>query len=552
MPEPRRVQLSPCRSAYQDALAYLYGRIDYERSSDRRGKHPFRLERTEELFQRLGLGGYLYRPDASPQPAAPQNNAPKVPLVHIAGTKGKGSTATILSGILSAAGYRVGLYTSPHLTDLEERFRVNGTPCSRQQLVELVQAVTPVVDQMDSEGRTISFFELTTALALLHFDRQACEVIVLEVGLGGRLDSTNVCASTVAAVTSIGLDHQRVLGNTIAEIATEKAGIIKGGVPVVSGVTAAEARRPIRAAAERGGSPLFETGIAFQTSAPQDAAFGSEFVYQAMAEELGWPDTNRQLDVFLSLDGGHQVHNAAIAISIARLLSAPSMHVPLTITDQHIIAALRSVRCSGRLERFRLKQPGAAASDLQVIIDTAHNHDSILALCKTVKQREINDHTPGQFLRPIVAVFAISRDKDAASMASELGELADQIICTQFTTNPRAFDAAQLAKMFDPADSPPNFTAAKTRIAVESDPKAALQLAIRAASPAGTVIVCGSFFLAGELRPEVLALPNLAAIHCIATAEPTLESQRCRGGQIGAITEPLTDLPVQGQPPKVR
>lgn len=224
--QPRGDQLPAKEVRYQDALGFLYDRINYERMASGTSRYPFRLKRITELLRRLGLAGYLHTD--SPEP--------KVPLVHIAGTKGKGSTAAMLAAALSAADLRTGLYTSPHLHHLEERFRVDGQPCSSEQLISLVEQIKPATELVEQQIGSLSFFELTTAIALMHFDATECDAIVMEVGLGGRLDSTNVCSPSVSAITSIGLDHQHVLGETLVEIAAEKAGILKAGVPVVSGV----------------------------------------------------------------------------------------------------------------------------------------------------------------------------------------------------------------------------------------------------------------------------------------------------------------------------
>ena len=571
---------------YEEALQFLYGRIDYERATGSRDNHEFRLERTQRLFENLGLGDYLFRgagpsahdcnstasedaasqdaasEDAASQDAASQDAAsqdalsqtadgselaqppgsvsPKIPLVHIAGTKGKGSTATMLSSILTASGYRVGLYTSPHLTDLEERFRIDGIPCDRETLVDLVRSVAPEVRKLDATGNPVSFFELTTAMAVFLFDRSHCDVIILEVGLGGRLDSTNVCASTIAAITSIGLDHQRVLGNTIAKIASEKAGIIKGAVPVISGVTAPEAAEVIRQAAARSGSRLYELGTDYEVRSAQEADVGSRFTYQAMSPDLtmnqvgaaqndhaecrsskkeGWAENDRWgLPISLSLDGVHQVHNAAIAISIARRLAGllPGDGGDGTgekraggkeVCDEATALALRTVRCGGRMERFKLEDTESTRGAIQIILDTAHNEDSIAALCESVSRRTGNhgDGQDGRFRKPIVVVCAVSRDKDVAAITSALATISDRILCTRFTTNPRSLTAAQLASAFMP------HLAAESEVSLESidDPVTAMEKAIAAADPGGTVIVCGSFFLAGELRPRLLQMPKL-------------------------------------------
>nr|WP_286177633.1 folylpolyglutamate synthase/dihydrofolate synthase family protein [Rhodopirellula sp. JC639] len=499
------------------------------------------------MFQQLSLGDYLHRP------SDPSGSRPKVPLIHIAGTKGKGSTATMVSQILIAAGYRVGLYTSPHLTDLEERFRIDGVPCSRQELVELVDCVAPVVDRFDASGHPVSFFELTTAMAVLHFDQNDCDVVVLEVGLGGRLDSTNVCASTIAAITSIGLDHQRILGDTIGQIAAEKAGIIKAGVPVVSGAVQPEARQAIRRAAERSGSRVFEKGDAFDVDCGPALAVGSEFVYRAGCDELasresGSQPTDASLPLFLALDGAHQVHNAAIAISIVRLLGNDHLrgndHLgrPLSVSGQQIAAALRTVRCTGRFERFSLPAPAA----VQVVLDTAHNQDSILALCQTIGRRVIgsgplpapsSDRTSvatspaelppadtarveadssGHFRRPIVLVFGTSRDKDVGVMAAELAKIADEVICTRYTTNPRSATADHLAAALAPHCEQRQ----GLRVRCVADPRQALREGISAAAPGGTLVICGSFFLAGELRPELMAMPGLLQAETCAPPVP--------------------------------
>ncbi|EMI55587.1 bifunctional folylpolyglutamate synthase/dihydrofolate synthase, partial [Rhodopirellula sallentina] len=254
-------------AAYQLATRWLYDRIDYERMARPGTRYRFTLDRMRELIRRLGHGDYL----ASPLPAQPQSsppgtrrNSPRPDLatiVHIAGTKGKGSVATMISTMLTAAGHRVGLYTSPHLVSLEERFRVNGCPASPLELTNLIDSMRPIVEQMSQEeigGPT--FFELTTAIAIEHFHRSHCEFWVLETGLGGRLDSTNVFQSDVTLISSIGLDHQHVLGNTVEEIAKEKAGIFKPGVPAISGVTRPPARDVIRDTAKDVGAPFVELG----------------------------------------------------------------------------------------------------------------------------------------------------------------------------------------------------------------------------------------------------------------------------------------------------
>ena len=533
---------------YQDAIDYLYGRIDYERTTNPKSDYSFRLERTVELFEKLGLDRYLHRPDQESEVGdAVRINAidrPKVPLIHIAGTKGKGSTATMISQILSTAGYRVGLYTSPHVTDVEERFRSNGEPCRRSSLDELVESICPVVQEFDSRSGSLSFFELTTAMAVLHFDRNDCDVIVLEVGLGGRLDSTNVCASSLAAITSIGLDHQRVLGDTIGEIAAEKAGIIKAAVPVVSGVIQPAAAEQIRLATTRRSAELLERDSAFTVRDRRSVAGGTEFVYCSSSDKLTHPESAGELPLFLSLLGDHQVDNAAIAISVIRRLFGI-----LPVTDSQIAQGLREVRCIARLERFSLDAPSIGGKPIQILIDTAHNHDSIRALCDAVRSRippfrKVQpgfqtpepglDSTTGKpdptdtFHRPIVVVFATSRDKDLTSMALELTKVADKVICTRFTTNPRYVDIDQLTSSFSVLENERAKTMAPDLgtpdVTEQADPHLALKEAIVHASPNGTVIVCGSFFLAGQLRPDLLGMPDAKRLLDAGTTNPVASS----------------------------
>ncbi|HIA19241.1 MAG TPA: bifunctional folylpolyglutamate synthase/dihydrofolate synthase, partial [Planctomycetaceae bacterium] len=232
--------------AYNNVLDFLYGRIDYERKDTPQRTKGFKLDRMRELLRRLG------------------NPQDSLPIIHIAGTKGKGSTAHMIVAVLSAAGLRCGLYTSPHLETLEERFVINDTICTPAELIKLVDLVSPAVSDLDKLSETDkqsvgqpTFFEITTAMALLYFQRQNVDLAVLEVGLGGRLDSTNVCQPCVSVITSISFDHVDILGNTLRMIATEKAGIIKTGVPVICGVDQTEPKETIQRIAADLDAPLW-------------------------------------------------------------------------------------------------------------------------------------------------------------------------------------------------------------------------------------------------------------------------------------------------------
>ncbi|MEO1617745.1 MAG: folylpolyglutamate synthase/dihydrofolate synthase family protein [Planctomycetota bacterium] len=528
-------------NGYAQALEFLFGRIDYERRNPlppqeigtdqvarpiTEDNHPpFRLEGTRELFRRLGLSDFL---------AQPERRRPPVPLVHIAGTKGKGSTATMVSCILTAAGFRVGLYTSPHLTDLEERLRIDNRPCSKQSLIDLVSRMRPAVTAMEQAGHHPSFFELTTAMAVLYFRQSKCDVIVLEVGLGGRLDCTNVCVSSVAAITSIGLDHQRILGDTIEAIAAEKAGIIKGSVDVVSGIAQPTAKQVANDIAKHRRSTVFQLGTSFKIeSTPQvlDGKPVQRLRYRPIRSELG--DEQEIIEVVLALEGAHQARNAGVAISLALLLRRQG----LDISHAAIARGLsEDLRCDGRMERFRFaaspRQPSESETglegDFQVIVDTAHNPDSVAALCQAIRASQERCSSGGSSevgttRGRLVFVFATSRDKDVRAMASTLLQFADEVICTRFVSNPRAVAAAELAECFRSQRSESMDAAgsqAESRSVVIhqlADPLEAFELGLkRVREKSGNVdranppllVICGSFFLAGELRPVVLQMQS--------------------------------------------
>lgn len=462
---PTVEQLQPSEGgSYQAALRFLYDRLNYERLVGGGSRYPFRLQRIRELLRRLGLAGYLYQDSPSP----------KVPLIHIAGTKGKGSTAAMVSAALSAAGLRTGLYTSPHLTSLEERFRVNGQPCAPEEVVSLVQRVKPVTEQVEQTAGPPSFFELTTAMALLHFDTAACDAIVLEVGLGGRLDSTNVCAPSLSVVTSIGLDHEHVLGHDLCKIAAEKAGIIKQGVPVVCGVSDPRVAEVIATTASDHHCPFYQLDRDFECHYDETSGWGSRIEFLGRRSPL-----SDRVQLSLMMEGKHQARNAALAVAVTDLLRDQGVAIPAAAVAQ----GLEGLQCAARIERFVL--PG----DVQVIVDAAHNPDSIAALCECLRRRSGN--------RPITVVFGTSTDKAAEPMLASLADLAAQLILTRFLGNPR-FRPPQELKPLVPASMAEQTT-------LIENPLDACRRGVQSATPGGLLVVCGSFFLAGETRPWLAA-----------------------------------------------
>jgi dihydrofolate synthase/folylpolyglutamate synthase len=224
---------------YDEALSFWYGRINYEVRSAQPG--DLKLERMRALLRLLG------------------DPHDRVRLVHVTGTKGKGSTCAMLASVLREAGYRVGLFTSPHLVHVEERIQINGVPISRDELAARMEEVAAAVKHLEGRGPQITFFEIGTALGFLHFWCRRCDIAVIEVGLGGRFDSTNVCHPLASVITNVGLDHTAQLGHTMEDIAFQKAGIIKRGVPVISGVMHEGSRAVIEQVARTMHTPLWES-----------------------------------------------------------------------------------------------------------------------------------------------------------------------------------------------------------------------------------------------------------------------------------------------------
>ncbi len=474
LPAPLNDSTSPRQTtpddAYEKALTFLYERINYEKMTvSNANRYRFRLQRMSELLQQLGLGRYLYSSSSS---------TPPVPLIHIAGTKGKGSVAAMVAAMLTASGLRTGLYTSPHLHRLEERFRVDGEACPPETLSSLVQDLRQVVlhsSASDSSSPTDgpSFFELTTALALLHFERSACQAIVLEVGLGGRLDSTNVCAPSISVVTSIGLDHQHVLGNDLAQIAAEKAGIIKNGVPVVSGVVDAAAQKVIESTADEHRCTLWQLGRDFQFQDSEDSFWGSRLVYTGPGAPA------KRTETFVPLEGTHQCRNAAIAIATVEALGRQG----IPVTDAAVDEGLAGLTCPGRIEPFSL------ANGVMAVVDVAHNEDSVAALCDCLRNRRAN--------RKIAVVFGTSVDKSAEVMLGQLTAVSNDIVLTRFHGNPRFVEPRELVPVL------PSGWSGTTEVI--ADPIVACEQALALVSPGGILVVCGSFFLAAETRQWIKA-----------------------------------------------
>lgn len=459
-------------TAYDAALAFLFGRINYERAPAAHfGLDHVKLDRMHEFTRRLG------------------NPHERLRIVHIAGTKGKGSTAAMTASVLTAAGYRTGLYTSPHVHEIEERLCLNGAPCSRDEFAALVAQVRPIVEDMDAEaaaggdGRIgPTYFEITTAMALVHFAQNQVDAAVLEVGMGGRLDSTNICQPAVCAITSISLDHTKQLGETLSAIAAEKAGILKPGVPVVSGVTWPEPRAVIAKIAAERGSPLFEAGGEFgyaRCGNTDDSCHDAGPVFDYWRRDAAGEWFRQQVQ--LGMLGAHQAANAAVALRIIDELKRQGW----SISEQAIRDGLATARCPARIEVIQ-RRP-------DVVIDAAHNVASIEALVQTLRE----SFSP----RRKRLIVAASQDKDVPGMLRRLLPEFDEVFLTQFHNNPRFVPVEQLLELAKSLHG-------ATALHVCADAEQAWRQARAGLAVDDLLCVTGSFFLAGGLRRLALEAAN--------------------------------------------
>ena len=363
----------------------------------------------------------------------------RVPAVHIAGTNGKGSCAALTDSILCQAGLHTGLFTSPHLSRFTERIRIDGVEIDGDRLAHLDKAVA-------GTGVPLTFFEVSAVLAFLAFAEAKLDVAILETGLGGRLDATSVCHPLVCAITSIALDHEAILGNTLSAIAYEKASIARPGVPLFLGPLAREADERIAEVARAAGAPIRRSGVDYPPA-----------------------------PVAPALPGSHQLANAALAVAISRQVA---LALARPLGDGDILRGLAEVKWPGRLERI--------ADD--VLLDCAHNVEGTLALVAALPAADRR-----------VLVTSIVRDKDAAGMLSVLAPHFDRVVITRSQSD-RAADPQRLAELV------PCTRAGDRQVMCVEDPRAALALARDHARevPGGLVVVAGSIFLVGGLRAYLL------------------------------------------------
>ncbi|MFC1651232.1 bifunctional folylpolyglutamate synthase/dihydrofolate synthase [Candidatus Latescibacterota bacterium] len=422
------------QSEYESAHDFLYGFVNYERGSDwKYNDDHFDLSRVSKLLHVLG------------------DPHKKGRFVHIAGTNGKGSVAALVASALVESGYKTGLYTSPHLTTFRERIKINGEMISKDDIVGEVKKIRDAA--VGIEGLT--FFDVWTVLAFSYFASRSTDISIIEVGLGGRLDSTNVIEPDVSVITSISMDHLDKLGGTLEKIALEKAGIIKPGVPVVCAPQADGVRSVIEEKAKQSGSDFVYIG--------KEASFTIDYSvihYSGLSWELNY--------LTIPLNGAFQNQNSALALAALEILAAkfPS------ITAESARKGIKNVSWPGRLQTLALNP--------EIIVDGASNIDAMTAVSEYLLER-----------RPagkIVVLFGICGDKEIERLIGILGTVVSQFVFTR-ADNPRALNADELMRLYG----------SETRDIYESDPVTALKKAASLAGPNGLVIVTGSLYLVGEI-----------------------------------------------------
>ena len=399
----------------------------------------------------------------------------QTPYLHVAGTNGKGSVSVILLTLLANAGYKVGLYTSPHLSSVRERFRINNNYISEDDFAESATEIKNILD-----GRQITYFEFTTSLAMLWFAKEEVDLAILETGLGGRLDATNVITPLVSVITNVSMDHEAYLGNTLTEVAFEKAGIIKEGIPVVSGVGPDESRDVIVETCRERGARLSLLGRDFKI----EKRSGNVFDYLGMTKSI--------TDLSSTMRGEHQLDNIGLSLATLETLSGKGFKV----SDQVIRDALPEVFWPGRLEYFSLVDDGVRVKDSadhpddsvrRYLLDGAHNPAGVSCLKKSLE----DDFTYNR----LIMVWAGMADKDLAKTLAIIAPLCDILIFCR-PESERSATPEQLKKLL-PQEN-------RAEIVPADSVSAALKKAREEAEPADLICVAGSLYLIGAARAQLL------------------------------------------------
>lgn len=437
---------------YNDSLDWLYSFVDFSMKRHLDDTHRFfKLDRMRQLM------------------ALMDNPERSFPSIHVAGTKGKGSTASFCASALQAAGYKVGLYTSPHLQEFTERIKVNGIEINRQELVRLTDGLRQIAGKVPD----VTTFELTTAMCFQFFAEQMVDIAVIEVGLGGRLDATNVIDPLVSVITPISYDHRNVLGDTLTEIAFEKGGIIKPGRPVVIAPQAPEAEKELVRLSQERGAPytLVERAYTYhEVSHTLSTQKMLILLKQDSAFKKLRGSARTPLLLTLPLLGFHQVQNAATALTALDV----ARQAGFRLTRTAIQKGFRQVEWPARFELLRKHPP--------VVIDSAHNGDSMRVL-----RNAIDEYFPDL---PIILVFGVSADKELDAMLSEIIPRVEMVVTTQ-STHPRAMDAQELARLVSAYQVPTLGVAPAEE---------AMRQALSLAGGQKGILVAGSVFIAAAAR----------------------------------------------------
>jgi dihydrofolate synthase/folylpolyglutamate synthase len=432
---------------YFETIAYLYSLTDYEK---------IRIERYTPETHDLSRVERLLAPMGNPHTCFPS--------IHIAGTKGKGSAAAMCEACLRVAGYRTGLYISPHLHTFRERIQVAGRKIAPEDVIALVAEARPLIERVPD----VTYFEAITAIGFLYFARSAVDMAVVEVGLGGRLDATNVLTPKVSVITSLSLEHTYLLGDTLAEIAYEKAGIIKPGIPVVSAPQRAEAVKVLEAVSQERSAPLTEIGRDWDYEPGPADLDGQSFTVRRITD--GGSDLDGEYRI--PLLGRHQLQNATSVLAALDILGQRGFCIPAETVRE----GLRDVRWPGRMEIL--------SRDPLVVADGAHNPYSAQVL-----RQALEEWFPG---RRWVLVFGASADKDVAEMLSTLLPISDYVIVTR-SDHPRAAAPVELADAVASVGG-----GAEVSVNVRKSIRRGLSMM----DPGSGLLVTGSLHLVADAREE--------------------------------------------------
>ena len=440
---------------YKAALAYIEGFIDYERSPDfSRQARLYNLNRISLLLELLG------------------NPHDRLQVIHIAGSKGKGSTAALIASVLTQAGYKTGLFTSPHLITPRERCRIDGDLISKADVACYIEKLKPAIETVStSEFGRVSFFEIYTALAFSYFADKATDFAVIEVGLGGRLDATNVVTPVATVITPIGLEHTAILGETYTEIAGEKAEIIKQKCPLALAPQHPEARTVFEKVASERNAPIVEP----KNLVGRDcSASSSRLVRNAdglpVAQEFDVEtDSESYPQLTMPLLGHHQFINATTAVTAIECLKQKGYIVPKT----SVYAGFKNVQWQGRIQRIR--------SSPIVVLDGAHSPASMEVLCSTLRQSFRYDR--------VTFIVSLMRDKNLTAIGNIVSQTADFVIATQVLNNPRVMSAEEILDAWENTCE---------KISACSTPEKAITRALSGASPADLICITGSLYLVGQ------------------------------------------------------